>query len=93
MDFPGGPVLRIPGFEHRGMCSTPGWGTRIPQAAKTLKPRNKVEESPPCSGGRGLGTRPRRSLCRGRSWMGGEEGRVPDAWPCRLQPGGPGQDL
>ena len=24
---------------------------------------------------------------------GGEEGRVPDAWPCRSQPGGPGQDL
>ena len=66
-DFPGGPVLRAPGFEHRGVCSTPGWGTRIPEAAKTPKPRNKVEESPPCGGGRGLGTRPGRSLCRGKS--------------------------
>ena len=31
-DFPGGPVVKIPWFQCRGMGSIPGWETRIPHA-------------------------------------------------------------
>ena len=31
-DFPGSLVVKIPCFKGRGVCSTPGWGTKIPRA-------------------------------------------------------------
>ena len=31
-DFPDGPVVRISALTAKGLGSTPGWGTKIPQA-------------------------------------------------------------
>ena len=33
-DFHGSPVINTLCFHCRGMCSIPGWGTKIPHAAK-----------------------------------------------------------
>ena len=33
-EFPGGLVVRIPGFHCHGPGSVPGWGTEIPQAVR-----------------------------------------------------------
>ena len=32
-EFPGGLVVRIPGFHCHGLSSVPGWGSEIPQTA------------------------------------------------------------
>ena len=41
-EFPGGLVVRIPGFCCRGPGSIPGWGTESPQAAQVwLKKKKK----------------------------------------------------
>ena len=44
-DFPGGPVVKTPHFQGRGMGSIPGQGTKIPHAMqhgqKTLKKKFK----------------------------------------------------
>ena len=41
MDFPGSPVVRIPGFHCRALGSSPGWGTKIPQDAVAAERKTK----------------------------------------------------
>ena len=44
-EFPGGPVVRIPGCCCYGLGSIPGWGTETPQAVRhgpKKKENNKV---------------------------------------------------
>ena len=38
-EFPGGPVARTWHSHHGGLGSTPGWGTKIPQAAQCGVPQ------------------------------------------------------
>ena len=40
-EFPGGPVVRIPGFHSRGPGAFPGWGTAIPLAACCRQKKKK----------------------------------------------------
>ena len=39
-DFPGGPVVKTPRFQYRGMGSTPGQETKIPHATYCNQTKN-----------------------------------------------------
>ena len=43
-DFPGGLVVRIPGFHWRGPGSIPSWGAEIPQAAQCNQKTKKEKK-------------------------------------------------
>ena len=43
-DFPGGPVVKTPCFQCRGMGSIPGQGTKIPQAVWPKKKKKRKEK-------------------------------------------------
>ena len=43
-DFPGGPVVKTLCFQGRGTGSTPGWGTKIPNAAWHGQKQTKIHE-------------------------------------------------
>ena len=42
-NFPGGPVIKTPHFQCRGMGSIPGWGTKIPRAS-AARPKKKKKK-------------------------------------------------
>ena len=42
-DLPGGSVVRTPRLHGRGTGWTPGWGTTIPRAARSMQPKKDME--------------------------------------------------
>ena len=42
-DFSGGPVVKTPCFQCRGMGSILGWGTKIPHVTCPEKKKKKIE--------------------------------------------------
>ena len=43
LDFPGGPVVKIPHFRYRGACSIPDQRAKIPHASQSKPKKHKTE--------------------------------------------------